>query len=173
MTKRQRLQDSLRGVLAHDRLLDWDTEERLRRVAGGDAAARGELLEHYRQRLRRAVSLRLDRRVRTRVDPSDVVQEVMAEADRKLSDYIRQRPGALLPLAASPGRGADDPAASPPYTGPTSVASGGKSPKVVALPNESALLLAERLRARTGQPQRRLAGGGTPATITASPGPAA
>ena len=62
-------------------LLDWDTEERLQRVAAGDVAARSELLEHYRQRLRRAVHLRLDRRVRTRVDPSDVVQEVMAEAD--------------------------------------------------------------------------------------------
>lgn len=32
----------------------------------------------------------LDRRLRARVDPSDVVQEVMAEASRKLPEYSEQ-----------------------------------------------------------------------------------
>ncbi len=79
------------------RRADWDTEEHLRRVAAGDDAARSELLEHYRQRLKRAVHLRLDRRLRQRVDPSDVVQEVLAEANAKLSDYLRQRPVPFYP----------------------------------------------------------------------------
>ena len=36
---------------------DWDTEERLARVAAGAVGAREELLEHYRHRLRRAIRL--------------------------------------------------------------------------------------------------------------------
>jgi RNA polymerase sigma-70 factor (ECF subfamily) len=76
---------------------DWDTEEQLQRAAAGDDAARGELLEHYRQRLRRAVVLRLDPRLRPRLDPSDVVQDVLAEADRKLATYISQRPLPFYP----------------------------------------------------------------------------
>ena len=132
-------------------LLDWDTEERLRRVAAGDAAARGELLEHYRQRLRRAIHLRLDRRVRTRVDPSDVVQEVMAEADQKLSDYVRQRPLpfylwlrrlAGLRMAELQRR----------HVQAQRRSVGREEPQAVELPNESALLLAERLSARVVSP---------------------
>src|SRR5262249_20936896 len=34
---------------------------------------------------------RLDRRLAARVDPSDVVQEVLAEADQKLDRYLRER----------------------------------------------------------------------------------
>src|SRR5690242_2109273 len=75
----------------------WDTEEHLQPVAAGDAAARGELLEHYRQRLRLAVALRLDPRLRPRLDPSDVVQDVLAEADRKLATYVSQRPLPFYP----------------------------------------------------------------------------
>jgi RNA polymerase sigma-70 factor (ECF subfamily) len=42
--------------------------------------------------LRRAVARHLDRRLAARVDPSDVVQEVLAEADRRLDDYAVRRP---------------------------------------------------------------------------------
>src|SRR5438093_7582848 len=76
---------------------EWDTEKCLKRVAAGDVAARGELLEHYRQRLRRAISLRLDRRLRRRLDSSDVLQEVLAEANQKLSGYLRDRPLPFYP----------------------------------------------------------------------------
>jgi RNA polymerase sigma-70 factor (ECF subfamily) len=76
---------------------DWDTDERLRRVAAGDAAARSELLQRHRLRLRRMIQLRLDPRLRARLDPSDVLQEALAEADRKLSDYARRRPLPFYP----------------------------------------------------------------------------
>jgi RNA polymerase sigma-70 factor (ECF subfamily) len=69
-----------------------DTEELLRRAGRGDAAAREGLLARHRGRLRKMVAWRLDRRLAARVDPSDVVQEVLLEASGKLDRYLRERP---------------------------------------------------------------------------------
>ncbi len=74
-----------------------DTEVLLQRVEQGDALARQALLARHRQRLRQMVGLRLDRRLAARVDPSDVVQETLAEADRRLPDYLRRRPLPFYP----------------------------------------------------------------------------
>jgi RNA polymerase sigma-70 factor (ECF subfamily) len=71
---------------------DPDTEQLLARLAGGDDAVRGPLLERHRARLRQMIALRLDRRLRARIDPSDVLQEALADAAGKLSDYARRRP---------------------------------------------------------------------------------
>lgn len=50
-----------------------------------DALSEGaQHLEPHRERLRRAVALRLDRRVAARLDVSDVVQEVMLDAVQRL-----------------------------------------------------------------------------------------
>jgi RNA polymerase sigma-70 factor (ECF subfamily) len=78
-------------------LPDWDTEQQLQRVADGAANARDELLEHYRQRLRRAMAARLDHRLRPRLDASDVVQEVFYEAHQKLVRYLHERPLPFYP----------------------------------------------------------------------------
>ncbi len=43
------------------------------------------------------VALRLDHRLRARVDPSDVVQEALADADQELSDFLRRRPLPFYP----------------------------------------------------------------------------
>ncbi len=43
------------------------------------------------------VALRLDTRLSARVDASDVVQEAMLDAARRLSDYERERPLAFYP----------------------------------------------------------------------------
>jgi RNA polymerase sigma-70 factor, ECF subfamily len=74
-----------------------DTDELLNRTAQGDGAARDELLVRHRQRLRQAVAYRLDRRLAARVNPSDVVQEVLAEASRRLPEYLRERPLPFYP----------------------------------------------------------------------------
>ena len=63
----------------------------LERAADGDADAVGRLLEVYRPRLRRMVALRLDPRVRCRVDESDVVQEACLEATQRIADFFRDR----------------------------------------------------------------------------------
>jgi RNA polymerase sigma-70 factor (ECF subfamily) len=76
---------------------DTATEELLERARVGDGRAGQELLAQYRQRLRQMVAVRLDRRLAARVDPSDVVQEALADAARKLPDYLRERPMPFYP----------------------------------------------------------------------------
>jgi RNA polymerase sigma-70 factor (ECF subfamily) len=51
--------------------------------------ALSELLERHRDRLRRMVDLRLDWRLRGRLDPSDVLQEAYLDVARRLEDYLR------------------------------------------------------------------------------------
>ena len=59
------------------------------RAAAGDRAAVVELLERYRDRLRRMVALRLDPRLQGRVDASDVIQEGYLDAMRQLDEFIQ------------------------------------------------------------------------------------
>jgi RNA polymerase sigma-70 factor (ECF subfamily) len=74
-----------------------DTEQLLRQAGQGDDWARDQLLARHRPRLRQAVAVRLDRRLAPRIDPSDVVQEALAEAARRLPDYLRDRPLPFYP----------------------------------------------------------------------------
>jgi RNA polymerase sigma-70 factor (ECF subfamily) len=78
-------------------LPEEDTEDLLRRAAAGEDAPRERLLARHRDRLCQAVALRLDRRLAARVDPSDIVQEAMADAADKFSDYLRRRPLPFYP----------------------------------------------------------------------------
>jgi RNA polymerase sigma-70 factor (ECF subfamily) len=74
-----------------------DTDELLRRCTNGDPSATARLFDRHRDRLRRMVAIRLDGRVKARVDPSDVVQEAMAAACRQLPDFLRTRPLPFYP----------------------------------------------------------------------------
>ena len=65
-------------------------DQLLARAGRGDPAARQQLLQEHRDRLRRMVAVRLDRRLSPAIDASDVVQEALAEADRELDDYLRR-----------------------------------------------------------------------------------
>ena len=69
-----------------------DTESLLAMCAAGNADAVSQLLEQHRPFLRRIVELRLDRSLRGRVDPSDVVQETQLEVMRRIVDYVQRRP---------------------------------------------------------------------------------
>ncbi len=66
-----------------------ETRDLLDRVAGAEPDAEGRLWERYRKPLRRLIGLRLDRAVGRRVDASDVVQEVLLKASRRLADYLK------------------------------------------------------------------------------------
>jgi RNA polymerase sigma-70 factor (ECF subfamily) len=66
-----------------------ETSGLLRRAGDGDAAALGQLLDGHRKRLRRMVRLRLDPRLQSRIDPSDVLQEAFLEAAQRLAEYLR------------------------------------------------------------------------------------
>lgn len=54
-----------------------------------DAAAVDRLLERHREPLRRMIDMRLDARIQTRIDASDIVQEVMVDANRRLQEYLQ------------------------------------------------------------------------------------
>ena len=68
-----------------------ETDQLLRRVDEGDARAMTELFVYHRERLRRMVQLRLDRRLQGRVDPSDVLQEAYLDVARRAGEYLAQR----------------------------------------------------------------------------------
>lgn len=63
------------------------TDDLLRRAKAGDQAALGTLFAHYRDRLRKMIRLRLDRRVHGRLDPSDVLQEAYLDLARRFPEY--------------------------------------------------------------------------------------
>jgi RNA polymerase sigma-70 factor (ECF subfamily) len=132
-----------------------DTDELLRRLSQGDAAARQQLLARHRDRLRRMVAVRLDPRLAARVDPSDVVQEALLEAAQKLSDYARQRPVPFYPwlrrlawehLVKLHER----------HLQARRRSVLREEPQGLALPEESAVLLARKLASSGTSPSQRL-----------------
>ncbi len=66
------------------------TQELLVSARAGDAAARNELLERHREALRRMIAMRLDPMLARRLDASDIVQDVLVEANRRLADYLEK-----------------------------------------------------------------------------------
>jgi len=54
----------------------------------GNQEAIEKLLARYRESLRRMIDMRLDKRVSQRVDVSDVIQDVLIEAHRRLQVYL-------------------------------------------------------------------------------------
>lgn len=55
----------------------------------GEAQAVERLLTDHREPLRRLIGIRLDPALASRVDASDIVQEVLLEAHRRLPDYLK------------------------------------------------------------------------------------
>jgi RNA polymerase sigma-70 factor (ECF subfamily) len=67
-----------------------ETVELLQRARQGDAAAVDQLLQRHREPVRRLIGLRMDPAIVARLDASDVVQEVLLEASRRLPEYLRE-----------------------------------------------------------------------------------
>jgi RNA polymerase sigma-70 factor (ECF subfamily) len=66
-----------------------ETENLLAQVREGQAQAVDRLLTAHREPLRRMIDLRLDPALAARVDASDIVQDVLLEAHRRLDEYLR------------------------------------------------------------------------------------
>jgi RNA polymerase sigma-70 factor (ECF subfamily) len=128
-----------------------ETQRLLDQARTGDRAAREELFARHRPYLRQLVELRLDPRLRPRVDPSDVVQDTQLEAARRLNDYLRQPP---LPFRLWLRQLAQDRLLMTRrhHLGAARRALG----REVALPDRSSLLLAERLQASGAVPGQQL-----------------
>jgi RNA polymerase sigma-70 factor (ECF subfamily) len=69
-----------------------ETRTLLEQIRNGNTQAFDELLGRHRPTLRRFVELRLDARLRARVDPSDVVQEAQLDAFKRLPDFLERLP---------------------------------------------------------------------------------
>jgi RNA polymerase sigma-70 factor (ECF subfamily) len=69
-----------------------ETQILLEQARAGDRGSFERLFGLHLAYLRQVVKLRLDPRVRGRVDPSDVLQETQLEALRRLPDYLDRRP---------------------------------------------------------------------------------
>jgi RNA polymerase sigma-70 factor, ECF subfamily len=130
------------------------TESLIDQARQGDGAARLSLLEKYRDYLRRMVAVRLDRRLAPRVDASDVVQETLALASRRMDDYLRDQPlpflGWLRQLAAESIKD----------THRRHIGSQRRSvdreSRDAGLPDDSAVELGQRLMARDTSPSNRM-----------------
>src|SRR6516225_2772218 len=74
--------------------LDADPAEDLllRQAHAGDGRAFEQLFARYRPYLLRLIGLRLDPKLRPRLDASDVVQETQMEVFRRLGDYLDRQP---------------------------------------------------------------------------------
>ncbi|HET6880281.1 MAG TPA: sigma-70 family RNA polymerase sigma factor [Pirellulales bacterium] len=68
-----------------------DTEELLARAKTGDERAGIEAIARQRERLKSMLALRMDKRLKARLDPSDVIQESMIVASQRLGEFFRQQ----------------------------------------------------------------------------------
>src|ERR1039457_1893986 len=66
-----------------------NTQELLDQAKAGNADAVEQLLAKHREPIRRMIDPRLDPAIVQRLDASDVVQEVLIEASRRLQDYLK------------------------------------------------------------------------------------
>ncbi len=71
----------------------WPSQEQtdamLNQAREDNTGAVERLLDTFREPLRRAVNLRLDPALARRVDASDIVQDVLLEANQRLRDYLK------------------------------------------------------------------------------------
>lgn len=66
-----------------------NTEQLLSHARKGDGTAVNQLLDRHRDAVRRMIDLRMDQVLKRRVDASDIVQDVMIEANRRLETYLQ------------------------------------------------------------------------------------
>ena len=64
------------------------TDILLKQAVDGDDAAVNQLLDRHRNSLRQLIRMRLDQKIQKRIDVSDVLQDVLVEANRRLTRYL-------------------------------------------------------------------------------------
>jgi len=71
----------------------WPNSDETRRLLDdaktGEASAVDRLLGEFREPLRQVINLRLDPVLARRVDASDIVQDVLIEANQRLTEYLK------------------------------------------------------------------------------------
>ena len=69
--------------------LDAETMQLVQQARSGHGQAFEQLFDRHRPYLKKVVGLRLDAAIRSRVDPSDVVQDAYLEAHRRFGNYVQ------------------------------------------------------------------------------------
>jgi RNA polymerase sigma-70 factor (ECF subfamily) len=64
-------------------------DDQLALLRSGEPAEWQEFLTRHRDRLVRMIAVRMDRRLKGRLDASDVIQDAYAEANARLDEYLR------------------------------------------------------------------------------------
>ena len=65
-----------------------NTEQLLAHVRAGESDAVGKLFDRHREAVRRMIDLRMDPVLKRRVDASDLVQDVLIQANRRLDSFL-------------------------------------------------------------------------------------
>jgi RNA polymerase sigma-70 factor (ECF subfamily) len=128
-----------------------ETHRLLELARSGDRKAFTALFARHRPELRRFIALRLDTRLRARVDPSDVVQETQLEAYRRLEDFLERKP---MPFHVWIRRTAYERLVD--LRRQHVEAARRATGREVGLPDRSSLLLAQRLISPGSTPSREL-----------------
>jgi RNA polymerase sigma-70 factor (ECF subfamily) len=128
-----------------------ETQGLLRDAASGNRRVLDQLLARHRAELRQFIELRLDLKMRGRVDPSDVVQETQLEVFRRLKDFVDRQP---MPFHVWLRKTAYERLlmARRQHVEAAARAVGREVP----LPDRSSLLLAQRLLPRGSTPSQRV-----------------
>jgi len=69
-----------------------ETADLLAQIAAGDDQALGELLRTHEPFLQQVLAHRMDMRLLSRVDTSDVIQEAYLQATKRIEDFLDRRP---------------------------------------------------------------------------------
>ena len=131
--------------------LDAETMQLVQQARSGHGQAFEQLFDRHRPYLKKVVGLRLDAAIRSRVDPSDVVQDAYLEAHRRFGNYV-QSP--VLPFRLWLRQIACDESMKAHrrhrQTAKRSV------DREIALPEQSSILLARRLQGMMSSPSQKI-----------------
>jgi RNA polymerase sigma-70 factor (ECF subfamily) len=123
----------------------------LDRAQSGDATAIDDLLRRHRDAVRAYIDRRMDARIRSRLDASDVIQEAGLEVTRRLQDYLQRRP---MPFRVWLARTAHEN-----YLRLRRNANAARRSveQEEVLPEQSSVMLAQRLASADGTPSQYVA----------------
>jgi RNA polymerase sigma-70 factor (ECF subfamily) len=133
---------------------DPSTEELIERAQQGNGDAGQELLARHRPRLRKLIGFRMDPRLAGRFDPSDIVQEALLKAARKLPAYLQNRPLPFYVWLSRLARGHLAKVHKKHLAHKRDIAR--EEPGILNLPDESIVELASRLLSTGSNPSNRL-----------------
>ncbi len=135
--------------------MDSDTDNLIQCAANGDKLAREKLLQRYRDRLKKMIAVRMDARLAQRIDPSDVVQDTMVTADKRLDQFLAEP---SIPFYAWLRSMAFDRLADLYRRHVTAQrrSVNREHPWALAMSDASAVLLAEKLPATASTPSQRM-----------------